>query len=114
MRQRRREDRQILFRSGSNANEAKPSRIGAEYLDQNRCRFRVWAPELAPIEVQLLNSQRGIRMEQTGRGYHEALISGVEPGERYLFRLPENKERPDPASRSQPDGVHGPDRKSTR
>ena len=88
--------------------EEKPSRVGAEYLDQNRCRFRVWAPELAPIEVRLLNSQRGIRMEQTGRGYHEALISDVEPGERYFFRLPENKERADLASRSQPDGVHGP------
>jgi len=47
-------------------------------------------------------------MEQTGRGYHEALISDVEPGERYFFRLPENKERADLASRSQPDGVHGP------
>jgi len=47
-------------------------------------------------------------MEQTGRGYHEACVSGVEPGERYFFRLAQNKERADPASRSQPEGVHGP------
>jgi len=47
-------------------------------------------------------------MEQIGRGYHEALVTDVEPGERYFFRLPQDKDRPDPASRLQPDGVHGP------
>lgn len=47
-------------------------------------------------------------MEQIGRGYHEARVTDVEPGERYFFRLPQGKERPDPASRLQPEGVHGP------
>lgn len=32
----------------------------------------------------------------------------VEPGSRYLYRLDGGKERPDPASRFQPEGVHGP------
>jgi maltooligosyltrehalose trehalohydrolase len=49
-------------------------------------------------------------MEPTGRGYHEASVSDVEPGARYFIRLPDDKERPDPASRSQPEGVHGPSR----
>ena len=88
--------------------EEKLTRVGAEYLGQNRCRFRVWAPELASLELRLLNGNRRIRMEQTGRGYHEASISDVEPGERYFIRLPNDKERPDLASRSQPEGVHGP------
>jgi maltooligosyltrehalose trehalohydrolase len=88
--------------------EEKSTRVGAEYLGQNRCRFRVWAPELAPIELRLLNGNRRIRMEQTDRGYHEALVPDVEPGARYFIRLPENKERPDLASRAQPQGVHGP------
>ena len=83
-------------------------RLGAEYLGHNRCRFRVWAPGLSPVEARLLNGNRRIPMEPTGRGYHEACVSGVEPGERYFFRLDQNKERPDPASRSQPEGVHGP------
>lgn len=88
--------------------EEKLTRVGAEYLGQNRCRFRVWAPELAPLELRLLNGNRRIRMEQSGRGYHEASVSDVRPGERYFIRLPGDKERPDLASRSQPQGVHGP------
>jgi maltooligosyltrehalose trehalohydrolase len=47
-------------------------------------------------------------LEQTSRGYHEVLITDVEPGERYFFHLSPDKDRPDPASRLQPDGVHGP------
>ncbi len=47
-------------------------------------------------------------MQSGERGYHEAVVDGVEPGSLYLYRLDEATERPDPASRSQPQGVHGP------
>lgn len=47
-------------------------------------------------------------LERDGRGYHRAVGDGVEPGSLYLYRLDGNKERPDPASRFQPRGVHGP------
>ena len=40
--------------------------------------------------------------------YHEAIVEGVSPGTLYRFRLQGDQERPDPASRFQPDGVHGP------
>jgi maltooligosyltrehalose trehalohydrolase len=36
------------------------------------------------------------------------MVDGIEPGSLYMYRLDEGKERPDPASRSQPQGVHGP------
>ena len=41
-------------------------------------------------------------------GYHQAVLEGVGPGSLYFFRLEGEKERPDPASRFQPQGVHGP------
>ena len=41
-------------------------------------------------------------------GYHAAVIDQVRSGSRYVFDLGDGRERPDPASRSQPDGVHGP------
>jgi maltooligosyltrehalose trehalohydrolase len=47
-------------------------------------------------------------MGKDARGYHEAVVSQLEPGALYLYRLDGEKERPDPASRFQPDGVHGP------
>jgi maltooligosyltrehalose trehalohydrolase len=47
-------------------------------------------------------------MEPVGGGYFCAVLEGVEAGSRYLYRLDREKERPDPASRFQPYGVHGP------
>jgi maltooligosyltrehalose trehalohydrolase len=47
-------------------------------------------------------------LDQGERGYHHGVLEGVEPGSLYLFRLDGGRERPDPASRSQPQGVHGP------
>jgi maltooligosyltrehalose trehalohydrolase len=36
------------------------------------------------------------------------MVQGIEPGARYVFRLENDRDRPDPASRYQPEGVHGP------
>ena len=36
------------------------------------------------------------------------MVHGVKPGTRYFYRLDGNTERPDPASKFQPEGVHGP------
>jgi maltooligosyltrehalose trehalohydrolase len=47
-------------------------------------------------------------MELEQRGYHHAVVDGVEPGNLYLYRLDEGRERPDPASTFQPQGVKGP------
>jgi maltooligosyltrehalose trehalohydrolase len=47
-------------------------------------------------------------MEHEERGYHAAILDDVEPGSFYLYRLDGEKERPDPASRFQPGGVHAP------
>jgi maltooligosyltrehalose trehalohydrolase len=41
-------------------------------------------------------------------GYFETDVPNVRTGNRYVYLLDGDKERPDPASRSQPDGVHGP------
>jgi len=46
-------------------------------------------------------------MNPNERGYFELMVSGVEPGARYRYVLDGQKERPDPASRFQPEGVHG-------
>src|SRR5262249_53921503 len=47
-------------------------------------------------------------MEPKNRGYHAAMLTGVAPGTRYLYQLSSGNEFPDPVSRSQPEGVHGP------
>ena len=90
-----------------NANSAGET-IGAAYLGGHACQFRVWAPAKVPVGVRLLRTDRLIPLEKTGRGYHEAVAQDVAPGDLYLFDLAEAGEHPDPASRFQPQGVHGP------
>ncbi len=83
--------------------------LGAIYLGDNRCRFLVWAPRARRVELVLLSGGRRelVAMRRQAGGYHQAVVEGVKPGARYLYRLEGRRELPDPASRSQPDGVHG-------
>ncbi len=83
--------------------------VGAWYLGEGRCRFRVWAPAARSVELHLLSPQeRFVPMTQRNRGYYETVVEGVEPASLYLYCLDGSRERPDPASRSQPQDVHGP------
>ncbi|MFW6195035.1 MAG: malto-oligosyltrehalose trehalohydrolase [Chloroflexota bacterium] len=85
------------------------STLGAVPLDGGRCLFRVWAPKADRVAVNLTSpSSRAIPMARGEHGYHEAVADDVEAGARYYFVLDGEVERPDPASRFQPEGVHGP------
>lgn len=71
--------------------------------------FRVWAPR--PQEVALvLHLPGGDRVVPTDRDgeYRVAHVAGIGPGTRYRYRLDGDGSAPDPCSRSQPEGVHGP------
>ncbi|BAF59767.1 1,4-alpha-glucan branching enzyme [Pelotomaculum thermopropionicum SI] len=82
---------------------------GATYLGDGFCFFRVWAPRSEKVAVHLLTPQeRLIPLQRAERGYHCGKAAGVEPGSLYYYLLDGKKERPDPASRYQPEGVHGP------
>jgi maltooligosyltrehalose trehalohydrolase len=70
--------------------------------------FRAWAPAAAKVTLHL-ESQAGSRdLEPDGRGYHQCSVPGLEAGARYHYALDGGPLLADPASRSQPDGVHGP------
>ncbi len=49
-----------------------------------------------------------VPMERDSFGYWSATVEGVQPGALYFYRLDGRRDRPDPASRFQPAGVHGP------
>ena len=90
-------------------------KIGAHYLGYGRCEFGVWAPLLENVAVRLLSPQeRLIPMEQDDAGYWKVLCDDVSPGTRYYYRLGEDRDRADPASFFQPDGVHGPSQQRGR
>ncbi len=85
--------------------------LGAIYRGDGRCSFLLWAPKAQRVEVRIVApGERLIAMERDDRGYHRAVADGIGPGALYLYRLDGGVERPDPASRHQPQGVHGPSR----
>ncbi len=84
-------------------------RLGVTYLGDNRCDVLVWAPHVETVEVHVVApTERTIPLVRDARGYHAALVDDMEPGSLYMYRLDHTHERPDPASRLQPQDVHGP------
>jgi maltooligosyltrehalose trehalohydrolase len=83
--------------------------IGAR-PDSNGVHFRVWANNASHVEVVLYDGERetGVfALERQAGGYFTGHLAAIGPGARYMYRLDSGDPRPDPASRSQPDGVHG-------
>ena len=81
--------------------------LGALYHD-GTTTFRVWAPEHASVDLVTGTGARAMTRE--GDGYWTLTATDAPPGTRYRYRLSGNDEQvfPDPASRFQPEGVHGP------
>lgn len=79
--------------------------------DAGGTRFRVWAADARSVAVALLEGDRVAAthvLAPEGDGYFGGHVPGVRPGARYAYQVDGGDPRPDPASRSQPDGVHGP------
>ena len=83
--------------------------LGAIYLGEGKCQFNVWAPYCEKVDVHILQpNDQLISLEKDAQGYHHATLDNIWPGSQYLYRLDGQNEFPDPVSRSQPEGVHGP------
>ncbi|MEW6068669.1 MAG: malto-oligosyltrehalose trehalohydrolase [Nitrospirota bacterium] len=84
-------------------------KVGADYLGNGKCEFRLWSPFLNNIELKIISPEHQILpMEKDKKGYWEKVVEGVFPGTLYLYSLDNKGDRPDPASHYQPQGVHGP------
>jgi maltooligosyltrehalose trehalohydrolase len=69
--------------------------------------FRVWAPKAQSLSVKIPGGPTAA-LSRDDDGYFTGRIEGVRAGARYFYRFADGRERPDPASLLQPDGVHGP------
>jgi maltooligosyltrehalose trehalohydrolase len=74
-------------------------------------RFRVWAPERAQVDVVLERSRDQpliYPLKQEPGGYFSGTVPPARAGQLYRYRVDGGTMYPDPASRYQPEGVHGP------
>ena len=86
-----------------------PTWIGAQLLENQRCRFRVWAPTARSVDVTIIGPKgRAAPLDRGADGYLAAELDDIPSGTLYRYRLDGALDRPDPASRFQPQGVHGP------
>jgi maltooligosyltrehalose trehalohydrolase len=74
-------------------------------ITSNNVTFRLWAPGAREVDLVLDGPRRMQRVED---GWHTLRVAGVRPGMRYRFRIDSELDVPDPASRFQPEDVHGP------
>ncbi|RMH09788.1 MAG: malto-oligosyltrehalose trehalohydrolase [Nitrospirae bacterium] len=83
--------------------------LGSTFLPPASVRFRVWAPQARSVSVRLLAPHNlTLPLNPQPFGYWEGTVSPLTSGARYYYVLNGDIERPDPVSRFQPDGVHGP------
>ena len=80
--------------------------LGATVRDET-VTFRVWAPRCRSLEV-VIEGRRPLTMSRHDDGFFETVVPGLPAGTRYQYRLDGERYRPDPTSRFQPEGVHGP------
>ncbi|PTL79843.1 malto-oligosyltrehalose trehalohydrolase [Vitiosangium sp. GDMCC 1.1324] len=87
-------------------------RLGAWVEPGQGVRWRVWAPGHQKVEVVLQGRDgrpgASLPLTDEGGGFFSAALAGEGPGVRYMLRVDGKGPFPDPWSRSQPDGVHGP------
>jgi maltooligosyltrehalose trehalohydrolase len=82
--------------------------FGAEAREDGTTRFRLWAPGARTVELWLEEQRRAFAMPRDAGGWAEFTTREAPPGARYRFRIDGELLVPDPASRFQPEDVHGP------
>jgi len=70
--------------------------------------FCVWAPDADRVELLLESAGSRVRMEKGDDGYFRTTRRDAPPGTLYRYLIDSRGPFPDPASRFQPHGVHGP------
>ena len=79
--------------------------IGGE-VQAGGAHFRVWAPKRASVAV--VANDNTLALQAEGNGYFSGFVPRVRAGDLYRYCLDGGGSFPDPASRFQPEGPHGP------
>jgi malto-oligosyltrehalose trehalohydrolase len=85
--------------------------FGAHLQADGATRFRLWAPSVAAVEIELYDSCQAVGrqpLSAIGDGWFEARLANTPAGTLYKYVLPDGTRVPDPGSRFQPFDVQGP------
>jgi len=80
-------------------------------LDATSARFALWAPNARDVSVVIGAQAFALQSDPEATGWFIGEVA-CQPGDHYFYRFTnsqnESQDVPDPASRYQPEGVHGP------
>jgi maltooligosyltrehalose trehalohydrolase len=79
--------------------------IGVSFNNSGIAEVRVWSPKAELISIKL--EAQMLPLDKDEHGYWSLNTDQIKPGDQYRFEI-NGKPLPDPASLSQPKGVHGP------
>jgi maltooligosyltrehalose trehalohydrolase len=84
--------------------------FGAQCRDDGSVAFRLWAPAARKVELCLGDVSRPttVLLNRGDDGWFELVTDSAKPGTQYRFLIDGARTVPDPASRFQPQDVHGP------
>ena len=82
--------------------------FGAQVLVNGNVRFRLWAPTAKRVTLCLENGKRAYPLLPLENGWFERISCEATAGSLYRFQIDDQMVVPDPASRFQPQDVHGP------
>lgn len=83
--------------------------LGVNFNADGQAEVIVWAPEAESVAL-IIHDKEQVPLGKANLGYWKATTDKLKPGDFYRFRLNDKNDYPDPASLSQPEGVHGPSR----
>ncbi|MCG6188885.1 malto-oligosyltrehalose trehalohydrolase [Maribellus maritimus] len=75
-------------------------------VQESSCEFTTWAPKANSVHLELPQKGQSIEMQPLESGYWTVNVKKISSGTRYKYRLNNKDSFPDPASLSQPGGVH--------
>lgn len=82
--------------------------IGVNFRKNGMADIVLWSPKAASAAIHNLTSGQTFHLEKQEMGYWNFATTGLQKGDRYKFSIDNMDAFPDPASLSQPDGVHEP------
>ncbi|MDQ3552460.1 MAG: malto-oligosyltrehalose trehalohydrolase, partial [Bacteroidota bacterium] len=81
--------------------------LGIYFNNNGEAEINVWAPLHNKAELFLVDKHKKLSLEKNELGFWTGVSDALQPQDLYKIILNDEKHLPDPASLSQPEGVHG-------
>jgi maltooligosyltrehalose trehalohydrolase len=85
-----------------------PCSLGVTFPTENEANVCLWAPSVNHVAIKVYGQPAAIPLKKEDLGYWTLKTAQIKPGDLYTFILDGDHDYPDPTSRFQPQGVHGP------